>query len=116
MDDIHARLSELLTPLGIPACQEPMRQTVEGDYITWRVDEARCLYASGVPYIMRWALSIVLWCKDDARWPETTEQMRKLLMRQPEHKTSVWIGSTAWIEEAGRRGILLPVTVTETLQ
>lgn len=67
MLDVNSLMAEVLRPVGLPACEDPMRENVaSGAYITWENVGVRDLWASGERYMRQWSVQLTLWVLDDA--------------------------------------------------
>lgn len=70
MTDYSAQLARILAYVGLPACEEPMREATDGPYITWVIGKQIDHYASGKVYLSQQTAEVMLWCPPDAEWPE----------------------------------------------
>lgn len=67
--------------IDIPACEEPMRESVSGAYITWEHGDADTLQASGEPYEQRFRVTLLIWLTpEEMDWRVLLTQIQRALV------------------------------------
>ena len=113
MLDISKWLHNALAPLGLKACEDPIREAVEGAYITWLPGPVRTVYASGAAVSRTYTVTVMLWVPAGDPWAELRDSLCAALVAAKAR--SVRPGDVDYASAIDRRVCSVAVTIWEAV-
>lgn len=105
--DISAWMDNALSSTGLPRCEDPMRDTVPGDYLTWLQTSRQNRFASGRCIAQSARVTVALWAGESSQWQEQAQAIVNALIAAGAR--SARIGPDAWLEDVKRRQVQIYV-------
>lgn len=113
MIDVTATMAAALDGIPYPCCEAPMREKVQGIYVTWEIAGERTLHASGKPVLMMTDVAVGIWLPPGTRWSDPVRAARSRLRLAGIRSR---IDGEEFYPEVGRNAIVLLCTLTEDVR